>query len=76
MRGCRTRSRADLQFNVKRQSVAQSSGGSVAETSGAFLTKKPHSDPRMESCQSGRKPTGGVASASVTDSKKKGSHGG
>ena len=55
-------------FYVKKWPVAESSGGSVA--------KKPHSDPRMESHQSSRESSVCGASAVVTDSKKKGSHGG
>ena len=43
MRGGRTRPGAGFQFNVQKQHVAQSSGGSVA--------KKPHSDTRTESSQ-------------------------
>ena len=39
------------------------------------MTKKPHSDTRIESHQSGRKSCSGSASASVTDSNKKRSHG-
>ena len=60
LRDGRTRLRFGFQFNAPKQLVAESAGGSVA--------KRPHSSTRMESCQHGRKSSGGGASASITDS--------
>ena len=67
MRGGRTRPRVGFQFSVQKRHV----GGS----SGASITKKPGSDIRTEGHQNGWKSCGGGASASFTDSTKKGSHG-
>ena len=47
-------------FNVQKWPVAESTGDTV--------TKKPHSDPIIESHLSGRKSSAGSASASVADS--------
>ena len=52
--------RAGFQFNVQKQPVAGSSGGSLA--------KEPYSDLRVESHLSGRKSSGGGASTIVADS--------
>ena len=43
----------------------------MAESSGGSVAKRPHSNTRTENHQSGRKTSGGGASASFTDSKKK-----
>ena len=48
----------------------------VAESSGGSVAKMPLSDPKTEHGGSGRKFSGGGASASVTESRKKRSHGG
>ena len=66
VRGGRTRLRAGFHFSVQKQPVAESSGGCVGS--------RPYSDHGTESHQSGRKSSGAGASASVTDSQKKGSH--
>ena len=46
----------------------------MPEPGGASLPKKPHLDPKFDSCQGGRRSVGSV-STSTTDSWKKGSHG-
>ena len=48
----------------------------MADCSGGSVAKKPDSYPMAESYHSGRKSSGDGASASGTDSKKKGNHGG
>ena len=47
----------------------------MSESSEDSIAEKPHSDPRTESCQSGRKSSSGGASGSVADSKKNGAVG-
>ena len=48
----------------------------LLESSGASVAKKPHLESKTEDHQGGRKLTGGSVSASSSDSRKKGSHGG
>ena len=68
LRGGRARLKVGSQLSVQKRPVKDSSGGSMA--------KKPHSNPDTDSHLCGRKSSGGGASPSVDDSKKKGSHGG
>ena len=65
MTGARAKLKAGFHYNIQEWPVLECGGDSFA--------RKPHPDPRLDGHQAGRKSAGG-ASASTTESKKKGSH--
>ena len=68
MRGGKARPKTGFHFNVQKRPMPESTGISLA--------KRPHLESRTEAHQGDRKYTAGCVSASYTDSRKKGRHGG